>query len=132
MNALFQDTYLTANHKSPEETPDYTFTQANPYVDHGYFDSLPNEVEDYIFICENSSLKVMNSTQVFKAPLAPSAVNAGASNAGASNASSSNASVKSTPLRLSDHYGVLTTFAPPHSQPEMSAGLRLANLKISP
>jgi endonuclease/exonuclease/phosphatase family metal-dependent hydrolase len=59
----------------------YPFDQKNPYVSHGYFDSLPSEVEDYVFLCENPVLHATSSSLEFK-----------------------NA-------HLSDHYGVLTSFS---------------------
>ena len=77
----FVDSYLQTHQKRIEDEPDYTFDQKNPYVSHGYFDSLPSEVEDYVFLCENSVLRATSSSLVFKNS------------------------------HLSDHYGVLSSFS---------------------
>jgi endonuclease/exonuclease/phosphatase family metal-dependent hydrolase len=74
------DTYLQAHHKTVKDVPDYTFDQKNPYVGGGYYEELPSEVEDYIFVCDNRSMKLHSSSLVFQKN------------------------------KLSDHYGVISSF----------------------
>jgi len=75
-----QDTYLLTHQKTARDDPDYTFDQQNGYVKHGYYDSLPSEVEDYVFVCDNEELRAESSDLVFKGE------------------------------KLSDHYGVVARF----------------------
>jgi endonuclease/exonuclease/phosphatase family metal-dependent hydrolase len=115
-----QNSYLQTHHQTAREIPDYTFTQSNPYVDHGFYDSLPNEVEDYIFICENPWVKPLASREVFQEPITAERLH------------QMGFKLDSIPLRLSDHYGVLSTFQIPGFTPEKAPALRLANLSNSP
>ena len=109
------DTYLKTHGKGAKETPDYTFTRANPYVDHGFFDTLPSEVEDYIFLCENSILRPVTSAQVFQDAIQPETVK------------SLNLSLNRLPKRLSDHFGVMTTFMQVGSALDEDTQRRLAS-----
>ncbi len=125
-NKSLINTYLSANNKSAADEPDYTFDKNNPYVSDGFFPGLPSEVEDYIFVCENPTLKAVRSERVFNQAISEELIHQ----------MESRFPVKpltfdfpiqgfydkwrptqdltpfrgSPPRRLSDHYGIVTTF----------------------
>jgi endonuclease/exonuclease/phosphatase family metal-dependent hydrolase len=92
-----QNTFLLANHQTVDDPASATFSRNNPYVRRGYFGKLPDETEDYVFVCENPELKLVSSKIVFR------------------NQISGNG-----PERLSDHFGVLSEIetAPPEKKSE--------------
>lgn len=72
------------------DKPDYTFHKENPYVSSGHFGHCPDEVLDYIFVTKNSSITPINSKVMFQKPVMNS---------------------EAKKFHLSDHFGVMTTFA---------------------
>ena len=90
------NTYLDANKKTVTDLADATYSQDNPYAAGGLFGGTPNEDEDYIFTCANDFLKADTSEIVFKDPIPQSYQD--------------KYHLDKLPLRISDHYGVLTSF----------------------
>lgn len=90
------NTYLNANNLDATNTPHYTYNRENPYVASGLFSGAPSEVDDYIFICQYSDLSVTSSKLIFNEAL-PEFYK-------------EKFKLRKLPLRLSDHYGILTTF----------------------
>jgi endonuclease/exonuclease/phosphatase family metal-dependent hydrolase len=87
----------------PQSVADYTSdVTGNPYSDNPLDKSLstqPSVVDDYIFVSRDSALRPQAAILVFNTPVAPETAAA--------------YQLKRVPKRLSDHYGVLTTFALP-------------------
>lgn len=90
------NTYLKANEIEITDTPHYTYTRENPYVANGHFSSSPSEVNDYIFICEFADLTLTSSQLMFTGALPDSYKEI--------------YRLRKLPQRLSDHYGILSTF----------------------
>ena len=90
------NTYLVANGKTVTDPADATYSQDNPYAAGGLFGGTPNEDEDYIFTCANESLKIASSEIIFKDSIPQSYQD--------------KYHLDKLPLRISDHYGVFTTF----------------------
>ncbi len=91
------NTYL-AVHGMDEKSPAVpTYSQENPYVGGGYFSEIPSEVEDYIFQCPSATLRPVRSERMFVDAIPDSAREA--------------YGLKKLPKRLSDHFGMMTTFS---------------------
>lgn len=91
------NTYMTANNLDVSSTPHYTYSRENPYVASGHFSTAPSEVDDYIFVCEYADMVLTSSQLVFTGPLPESY--------------KEELKLRRLPLRLSDHYGLMSTFS---------------------
>ena len=87
--SVLQDSFMSVHPETVFHHPAFTFSQLNPYVGDGYFDSLPSEVEDYVFICKNQNLTPVESRVV---------LNEG------------RVQFQDKTMPLSDHFGVLSVF----------------------
>lgn len=90
------NTYLRANGLSVSDTPHFTYTRENPYVANGHFSNAPSEVNDYIFVCEFADLSLLSSKLMFTEAVPESY--------------RETHKLRKLPERLSDHYGILSTF----------------------
>lgn len=90
------NTYMRANNQDVSNTPHYTYTRENPYVANGHFSAAPSEVDDYIFVCEYADLKPVASKLMFTEAIPASYKDT--------------FKLRKLPSRLSDHYGILSTF----------------------
>jgi len=77
-------------------SPVWTFDKDNPYVSSGYFGGAPSETIDYIFMSPNNRLKIANSELVFTEDI--------------DDQTKARFDIESA-KKLSDHYGILTTFS---------------------
>ena len=94
----FTDTFRAAH--DGDSVPAWTYdVVTNPYASNGLFAAEPPGVIDYVFASESDLLVAVRSEIVFKEPL----TGADLLRAGLANSAR-------LPARLSDHYGVLTTF----------------------
>ncbi|MCM0605645.1 MAG: endonuclease/exonuclease/phosphatase family protein [Xanthomonadaceae bacterium] len=88
------NTFLSFTGITVADPGDPTYSQDNPYAKNGMFSNFPSETEDYIFSCGFTPEQIKESKVVFKEDL------------------SIKRTIGSTrPKRLSDHYGVVTTFS---------------------
>ncbi len=93
------DSYLIANSKDERSMQDATYDRENPYVASGFFSSAPSETEDYIFTCGISKEEIISSSVVFDEEI--------------SKEFAKKSKNDQLPVRLSDHYGILTELAIP-------------------
>jgi endonuclease/exonuclease/phosphatase family metal-dependent hydrolase len=89
------DTYHSIN--GFPAMPDCTYCMDNVYAALGLFGNAPSEVEDYIFINPNPQVTVESSEIVIKEDLSTII-------------DPTQYGLKTVPVHISDHYGLLTTF----------------------
>jgi endonuclease/exonuclease/phosphatase family metal-dependent hydrolase len=91
------NTFLTANHMDATSTaiPTYDY-QHNPYAAGGLFAGAPSETEDYIFECGFAPEQITRSELEFTEPVPADLPELKYFN--------------TVPLRMSDHFSVMTTF----------------------
>lgn len=93
-----KDSFMATNSISTSEPAcETTYDHENPYVYTGRYKNLPSSTVDYILSCEFGPLKPVSSNIVLNQPLDLKDVE--------------DLSFKKRPQRLSDHYGVLTTYS---------------------
>ena len=93
----FTNTFLEANHMDASSIPIPTYDyQHNPYAGEGLFSGAPSETEDYIFACGFKPEDITQSSVVLNQPVPADLPELEGQ--------------KILPLRLSDHFSVMTTF----------------------
>ena len=96
-NGTLINSFLAAHGMDARNTAIPTYSQENPYVGGGFFSKIPSEVEDYIFQCPSTGLRPVHSERMFVDAIPESARAA--------------YGLKNLPKRLSDHFGLMTTFS---------------------